>query len=215
VRLSLRGGALVADLGSVHRCLSSAVLGGGLGEIRTWLNAQVPPDYARSDPEEDLAARAAGLALPGPVVGMLTAADVGRRTEGARGSAQAVATVGVEWALAAAGRRPRAVLPVGTINLLVVTAAPLDDAGLVNALQTAVEAKAQALAEAAVVARNAPCPATGTATDAIAIACPPGAGVRFAGPATVVGADIAAAVHRAVLAGALADVASRSERAAG
>jgi adenosylcobinamide amidohydrolase len=105
--------------------------------------------------------------------------------------------------------------PVGTINLLVVTGAPLDDAGLVNALQTAVEAKAQALAEAGVRARNAACAATGTATDAIAIACPPGARVRFAGPATAVGADIAAAVHRAVLLGALADAASRRERAAG
>ena len=77
------------------------------------------------------------------------------------------------------------------------------------------EALRAALAEAGVLARNASCPATGTATDAIAIACPPGASVRFAGPATAVGADIAAAVHRAVLLGALADEASRRERAAG
>jgi adenosylcobinamide amidohydrolase len=213
VRVSVRDAVLVADLGSVHRCLSSAVLGGGLGSIRTWLNAQVPHDYARIDPGADLAARAAGLA--GPVVGMLTAADVARHTAGARGGARALATVGAEWALAAAGRRPRAVPPVGTINLLVVTDAPLTDAGLVNALQTAVEAKAQALAEAGVRARNAPGPATGTATDAIAVACPPGARVAFAGPATRVGADIAAAVHRAVLLGARADAAARAEPAAG
>src|SRR5207249_787625 len=120
----------------------------------TWLNAQVPPDYARADPEDDLAARATHLALAAPVVGMITAADVARHTEGARGGARALATVGVEWALAAAGSRPRAVPPVGTINLLVLTDAPLADAGLVNALQTAVEAKAQALAEAGVRARN-------------------------------------------------------------
>ncbi|MDX6647608.1 MAG: hypothetical protein QOK40_3335, partial [Miltoncostaeaceae bacterium] len=141
----VRDGALVADLGTVHRCLSSAVLGGGLGTIRTWLNAQVPPDYGRADPEDDLAARATRLALAAPVVGMLTAADVGRHTQGARGGARALATVGVEWALAAAGGRPRPVPPVGTINLLVLTEAPLDDAGLVNALQSSVEAKAQAL----------------------------------------------------------------------
>jgi adenosylcobinamide amidohydrolase len=64
-------------------------------------------------------------------------------------------------------------------------------------------------------ARNAAGPATGTATDAIAIACPPGASVAFAGPATVAGADIAAAVHRAVLLGARADAAARAEPAAG
>jgi adenosylcobinamide amidohydrolase len=104
VRVSVGEGVLVADLGSVHRCLSSAVLGGGLGAIRTWVNAQVPHDYARTDPDADLAARAAGL--PGPVVGMLTAADVARHTRGARGGARALATVGVEWAFAAAGRRP-------------------------------------------------------------------------------------------------------------
>jgi adenosylcobinamide amidohydrolase len=94
---------------------------------------------------------------------------------------------------------------VGTINLLVVVDAPLTDAGLAGALQTAVEAKAQALADARVPAANADGYATGTATDSICVACPPGAGAAFAGPATAVGGWIARAVHAAVLAGAVAE----------
>ncbi|MGH9269593.1 MAG: adenosylcobinamide amidohydrolase, partial [Acidimicrobiales bacterium] len=118
------------------------------------------------------------------------------------GGVRAFATVGVAHALAAAGRLPRSVPKVGTINLLVLADLPLTDAGLVGALQTAVEAKAQALSDARILAANAEGFATGTATDSVCVACPPGESVAFAGPATAVGASIARAVHEAVLAGA-------------
>jgi adenosylcobinamide amidohydrolase len=194
-------GALFIDLGGERRTLSSAVLGGGLGRARTWLNVTVPPDYARTDPAVDLAERAAALGLPAPVVGMLTAVDVAGHHDHRRGAARAIATVGVRHALAAAGTRPRPVA-AGTINLLVVVDAPLTDAGLAGAAQTAIEAKAQALAAVGVAATNAPGAATGTATDAFCIAAQPGASVPFAGPATRVGGDIAHAVLAAVREGA-------------
>ena len=203
MKVEQRPGALVVTFPCELRCLSSAVLGGGLGRMRAWLNLQVPPTYSRTDPETHLAEASAGLR--GPVVGMLTAVDVARFTQRAVGVARAVATVGARHALAAAGTRPRAVPAAGTINLLAVVDAPLTDAGLAGALQTAVEAKSQALATAAVAAANADGHATGTATDSICVACPPGARVAFAGPATAVGADLARAVHAAVLAGALAE----------
>jgi adenosylcobinamide hydrolase len=203
LRPRLAHGGLVVDLGAAHRCLSSALLGGGLGWLRTWLNLQVARDYARTDPEAHLDAAAAGL--PGPVVGMMTAAPVAAHQLGSAGGARAVATVGVGHALAAAGSRPRAAPASGTVNLLVVVDQPLSDAGLAGALQTAVEAKAQALAAARVPAANADGWATGTATDALCVACPPGSTVPFAGPATRVGGDLARAVFDAVLAGALAD----------
>jgi adenosylcobinamide amidohydrolase len=203
MNVALRGNALVAELDREHRCLSSAVLGGGAARIRTWLNLQVPPDYARTDPEAHLAEVAGGLAEP--VVGMLTAADVRAHTGARRGGARAIATVGIGQPLAAAGARPRVVPRVGTINLLVVVEEPLTDSGLVGALQTAVEAKAQALADASVRAANANGFATGTATDSVCVAAPPGESVRFAGPATAVGAQIAQAVHAAVLSGARAE----------
>lgn len=207
MRPHLLGPSLVVELDQPYRSLSSAVLGGGLTSLRTWLNLQVPGDYARTDPAAHLREQAAGLARP--VVGMLTAAEVARFNEARAGSASAVTTVGIGHALAAAGRRPRIAPRVGTINLLVVVDEPLSDAGLVGALQTAVEAKAQALADAGAPAANASGFATGTATDAICLACLPGVGSAFAGPATRVGAEIGRVVHRAVLEGALADMAQR------
>src|SRR6266545_3464735 len=201
--LSGSGERLVVDLGSPYRCVSSAVLGGGLGWVRTWLDLQVERPYTRTDPGVHLLEESADL--PRPVVGMLTAARVTRFQRAAVGGALSVATVGVGHALAAAGTRPRAVPAAGTINLLVVVGEPLTDAGLVNALQTAVEAKAQALAAAGVRAANADGHATGTATDSICVACPPGARVPFAGPVTRVGAELALAVLEAVRSGAVSD----------
>ena len=194
---------LVVDLGAPHRCLSSAVLGGGLASVRTWVNLQVPADYARLDPAAHLAEATERHAQP--VLGMLTAADVSRYQAVRSGTAQVVATVGLGIPLAAAGDdapgKPAGPHGSGTINILVVVSEPLTDAALAGALQTAVEAKVQALVDAGVAATNRAGWATGTATDALGVACPPGAGVAFAGPATPVGADIARAVHRAVLQG--------------
>lgn len=188
-----------------RRVISSAVLGGGFGVARSWLCATVSSDYARTDPAEDLRERAEAARAPAPTVGMLTAVDVRRVVRRTVGCATVHATVGVGCGIAAAGTRPPDWAPVGTINLLVDVDAPLDDAALVGAVQTAVEAKVQALAEAQVPARNGRGFATGTPTDAVCIAVPPGGGVAFAGTATVIGGDIAQAVHAAVLEGARAD----------
>ena len=203
MRLEWPDHALLASLPVAHRCVSSAVLGGGLTSARHWLNLQVPHDYARIDPEAHLIEVARAHALdPTAVIGMLTAADVRAGVRRDRGPASAVATVGIGQPLAAAGRRPRPLPRVGTINVFVVVRRPLSDAALVAAVQTATEAKAQALADAGVRALNHHGPATGTATDAICVATPPGAEVAFAGPATAIGAAIAHAVHGAVLSGA-------------
>jgi adenosylcobinamide amidohydrolase len=205
MRVTLHPGALAVEFGASRRVLSSAVLGGGLTDACSWLNVSVPVDYARLDPAADVAERAAVLDMAGPVVGMLTAVDVRTHRRTSHGCATTFATVGVGHALAAAGRRPRAVPAAGTINLLVVVDAALDEAALAGAAQTAVEAKVQALADAGIRAANAGGLATGTATDAFCVAALPGGGVPFAGPATRIGADIARAVHAAVLDGARAD----------
>lgn len=206
MKVTVTHGVLAVRFPEPLRCLSSAVLGGGLGELRTWLDIQVPPTYARTDPAAHLQQVADRRGDPAPVVGMLTAADVTRHQRTSSGAARTVATVGLGQPLAAAGRRPRRLPAVGTINLLVVVEGPLSPAGLVNAVQTAAEAKAQALADARIPAVNASGWATGTATDALCVACPSGpAPSSFAGPATRVGAAIATSVHQAVVAGALRD----------
>jgi adenosylcobinamide amidohydrolase len=197
--------ALVVDFGGIRRCLSSAVVGGGLRDARGWLNLQVPHGYARMDPEvhlhEEMGAR--GLD-PYATLGAMTAAHVDRATEHEEpDAARVVATVGIGVPLAAAGRHLHEVSAVNTINILVLVAAPLTDGALVYAVQTATEAKAQGLADAGIRAANHDGHATGTATDSICIAALPGATEPFAGPMSTAGAAIARCVHAAVYEGAL------------
>jgi len=188
---------LVWRLPSALRAIASSPHGGGLGQRRWVVNAQVPASYARRDPDHHLAKLGVSLGLPGRGVGMLTASDVRRHTRAEDGGVSAVATVGLghpTWAAAPEGwRQPL----VGTINLVVQLPERLSDAALVNAVSTATEAKVQALRDAGVEA-------TGTATDAVCILCPEqGRPHAFGGPRSVWGSRLARAVHACVLAGAL------------
>ncbi|MFC8709726.1 adenosylcobinamide amidohydrolase [Streptomyces sp. NPDC057197] len=189
--------ALVWRAGPGWRMISSAVLGGGIGE-RDWvLNAQVAHGYRRTDPERHLAELAAGAGLTGAGVGLMTAADVTRHARAEDGGAQAVVTAGISvrgWAAAPAQATAVPAQP-GTINIVVAVPAALTDAALVNAATTATEAKVQALLEAGHAC-------TGTPTDAVCVAArlpapaePPHA---FAGPRSLWGARLARAVDRAV-----------------
>src|SRR3990170_7880581 len=145
MKIEVRDVGLVVELSSPQRCLSNAVLGGGLGEIKTWLNLQVDLSYSCRDPQGDL--RRAAVGLVEPVVGMLTAAKVDRYTTATQGSATTIATLGLRRPIAAAAPAHVDIdIPAGTINLLTVVDVALSDAGLVNARQSAVEAKAHALA---------------------------------------------------------------------
>ena len=177
------------------RAIASTPHGGGLGTRRWVVNAQVPSSYGRRDPDVHLARLGVSLGLPGRGVGMLTAADVRAVATAADGGVGVAATVGLGqpiWAAAPDGGRP--VSLIGTINVLAVVPERLSDAALVNAVATATEAKAQALWERGVAA-------TGTATDAVCIACPTeGRPHQFGGPRSVWGARLARAVHAAVTA---------------
>ncbi|QEV36668.1 adenosylcobinamide amidohydrolase [Streptomyces cinereoruber] len=177
--------------------VSSAVLGGGIGEREWVVNAQVPPGYDRLDPVAHLRELAAGAGLPGPGVGLMTAASVADRRHAVDGGAHAVVTAGIGvrgWA-AAPGVGGVAVPHPGTINIIVSLPVPLTDAALVNAVATATEAKTQALVELGA-------DASGTPTDAVCVAAPApalvGSGAEpFAGPRSLWGARLARAVHRA------------------
>jgi adenosylcobinamide amidohydrolase len=203
---------LAWEAGPGWQMLSSGVLGGGIGPRRWWLNAEVPLDYPRLDPDAHLTGIAAELGLDGPGVGMLTAAKVTRWRDAADGGVRVAATVGLGVPVLAAApperhiprdraagwpRRGDRVPRVGTINVLAVLPVPLTPAALVNAVITATEAKTQALAGAGI-------PGTGTASDAVCVACPdPGGGASepFGGPRSPWGARLARAVHAAVAAG--------------
>ncbi|HSA48958.1 MAG TPA: adenosylcobinamide amidohydrolase [Yinghuangia sp.] len=186
------------------RMLSSAILGGGLGE-RAWvLNAQVPPGYARMDPVAHLEEIAAPRGLTGPGVGLMTAADVAAYTTGTDHGVRAWVTTGIGIPSWAAAPDEKSVGPPrpGTINIVVVVPVPLGDAALVNAVATATEAKVQALFETGYAC-------TGTPSDAICVAArTPGPGEEpelFGGPRSRWGARLARAVHAAVARGAVDD----------
>ncbi|MGC0334280.1 adenosylcobinamide amidohydrolase [Streptomyces sp. SAI-170] len=189
--------ALLWRAGGGWRMISSAVLGGGLGE-RSWvLNAQVSHGYRRTDPDRHLAELAAHAGARGPGVGLMTAADVGAYGRAHDGGVDAVATAGLGvrgWAASPAdGTAGQA--PPGTINIVVAVPAPLTDAALVNAVATATEAKVQALLDAGY-------DCSGTPTDAVCVAARTPRGgeeaVAFAGPRSLWGARLARAVHGAV-----------------
>lgn len=203
------------------RAASSSLVGGGLGPIGWYLNAQVHADYARTDPEAHLAALAQRCGLRGAGVGMLTAVDVTTVEQAEEDGVHVLATVGLGWPTWAAAIDGQATVgvpaldgggppPPGTINLFVLVPAVLADAALVNLVATATEAKVQALQEAQVQG-------TGTASDAVCVAGlhPPFDGPggwapadhteRFGGPRSHWGARVARAVHGAVRRGAAAD----------
>ena len=192
-----RLGALLWRPGPGWRAVSSAVLGGGIGE-RAWvMNAQVAHGYTRTDPEAHLAALARRAGLDGPGVGLMTAAEVARHGAARDGGVDAVATAGIDvrgWAAAPGGGVPGPQAP-GTINIVVTVPAPLTDAALVNAVATATEAKVQALLDAGL-------DCSGTPTDAVCVLArtprPGGLAEPFAGPRSLWGARLARAVHAAV-----------------
>jgi len=202
---------LVWRFAEPRRTISSAPVGGGLGE-RDWvLNAQVRSGYARYDLAvhlDELADRA-GVA-PGGGVGLLTAADVTGAVSAADGGVDVLATVGIRvptWAAAPEGEPDPIITPhaaraggarsPGTINIVVQVPVPMSDAALVNLVATVTEAKAQALLERGI-------PGTGTATDAVCVVCPRPAGdplEPFGGPRSTWGARAARATHASVVAG--------------
>jgi adenosylcobinamide hydrolase len=179
------------------RAISTGPYGGGLGERQWVLNASVPRDYDRRDPDAHIAELAAELGLTGPGAGLLTAVDVTDAAIASDTGVTVVATVGLGHPTRAAAPDEAGPLAAGTINVVAFLPAPLADAALVNAVATATEAKVQALAEAGF-------DATGTATDALFLACPiAGAGTvePYGGPRSIWGARLARAVHAAVAEG--------------
>ncbi|CAL9650633.1 adenosylcobinamide amidohydrolase [Streptomyces sp. Tu 3180] len=189
--------SLLWTAGPGRRMISSAVLGGGIGE-RAWvLNAQVTHGYRRTDPDRHLAGLAAAAGARGPGVGLMTAADVSAYAHARDAGVDAFVTAGVEvrgWAARPDEGTSGSQAP-GTINIVVALPVALTDAALVNAVATATEAKVQALVEA-----GHDC--SGTPTDAVCVtARAPGPGEEehaFAGPRSLWGARLARAVHRAV-----------------
>lgn len=196
--------ALLWQVAVPHRCVATTVTGGGIGD-RSWIaNINVPLGYDHPDPSQHATELAMALGCSGPGCGLLTGVDVRRFTVGEDAGVEAFATVGPDSVMWAADESAKwADWRPGTINCVVFVPTCLTEAALVNAMTTAVEAKAQALLECRV-------PGTGTPSDAIVVCAVAGAVVDasqwYGGPRSYWGARVARAVHRAVVDGIRAHV---------
>jgi adenosylcobinamide hydrolase len=188
--------------------ISSAALGGGLGECHWLINASVPMSYDRDDPAVHLAEMAAALGLTGPGVGLMTGVDVADVVSRTEDGVRVWATVGLGAPIQAcdpavpsdpgvrsdpADRADPA--RVGTVNIVAWVPARLSPGAQVNAVATITEAKTQAI-------RDLGLAATGTATDAVCVLCPrTGPQAAYGGPRSRWGEPLARAAYRAVLGG--------------
>lgn len=180
-------------------CLSSAVLGGGFTRAGAIVNMHVEKSYAGMDPAGDIRKAVREMNLPETVVGMMTAVELEHAAYASSGGVHVMTTAGVSNAVAAGLTRPW-VGGVGTINVLAFLSGRATEAALAGAAITLTEAKVRALRDAGVVCPETGAPATGTSTDAFAIACRgPGEDLQFLGPATPVGFTLARLVYETVL----------------
>lgn len=188
--------------------LSSAPVGGGAGHARRIVNLCVNGPDARAqcdDPEATFARLAATHDWQAPIVGLMTgvsAQRLGVTPAAERSSPWAVvATAGVSNAHRAGepmdDRIDGAPKP-GTINIIAVTSQALTAAARAEAIALVAEAKAALLADLGVTTQTTGSIASGTGTDAIAIACVPGDDTPYTGYHTHSGQQLVAAVRDAI-----------------
>ncbi|MDF2660547.1 MAG: hypothetical protein K0Q94_3338 [Paenibacillus sp.] len=201
-------GSLCLTVESASRlyALNSSIWGGGFQHVRRIVNRQVSKSYMCDDPEAEMEQFIRGSGYdPGDTAAMLTAAFIEDAGECHVGASEGLHVSA--WVTAGLGNAARAGtsegtdrLYPGTINSIVIVDGRMTDAAMVNAVITATEAKAAALQELGITARNSTQLATGTTTDAVLIAVT-GRGelYRYAGTATRVGHLIGRAVYEAAL----------------
>ena len=198
------------------RILSSAVLNGGPCDSKCIVNVQVSED-AGSDLEDHVHKEAGDfledeivkMGLPKEaVVAIMTAAKMKnvevvnikfedlKVTTFVTAGAYFAATAGDEIA------SKQTAFPTnkwGTINIIILIDANLEDNCMVNAVVTATEAKASALRELDVRSRFSGEVATGTVTDSVVIASTKrGPKIQYAGTGTIIGELIGKSVKKAL-----------------
>ena len=184
--------------------LSSAFVRGGLASARAIVNLHVPKSLRQEDADALLPAFVDRRRIPGPWVGLLTAAWTERAQvagECLNGvTALAIVTVGLSNRVAA-GTTPVGVWAPSTINAIIVVDAAPDPAALVNTVMTVTEVKTSLLAAADLRCADGHV-ASGTSTDAIVVAATGrGPRQRFGGPISDLGWVVGRASRAALGAG--------------
>ncbi|MDQ0722023.1 adenosylcobinamide hydrolase [Paenibacillus sp. W4I10] len=215
------------------QALSSAVYGGGMLELDRIFNIYVDRHYRCDDPPRDIEQALNEWQEPGDqCAGLLTAVRLEHTsiqeytsdefgllcctTAGVSNAARAgsertvfdaagnkTMSSGRERSAPSARNLTMAPYVPGTINIMLWLNGRMTSGAMVNAVQTAVEAKAAALADAGVLDSENGLPATGTTTDAIVLAVrqaveEPHPMITYAGTATTAGAAIGRLVYDTV-----------------
>lgn len=202
--LHVERGHLIIRSRARLRALSSAVLNGGLRNINSILIQNVPRNFRCESPESYVSRATSRYSLDaGMTAGFMTAAepeDFGLSTcRFRKAKVTAVVTAGTSNSARVGERIKISKSKVGTVNIIVLTDARLTDNCLVNALQTATEAKTLAFKELDIRSSNTGDQATCTSTDSLMIATTnKGEVCKYAGVATKLGQSIAKTVNQAV-----------------
>ncbi|WP_134219575.1 adenosylcobinamide amidohydrolase [Pelotomaculum sp. FP] len=211
LRAMLGPQTIFVDAGAPWVSISSAVVGGGLGPKRYFVNRQVEPGYHTAHPADEAASFLADTfpeyhaSDSGQWLALMTAARVSDacwvRLSKQGCQALVIVSAGVSNACAA-GITPDCLLDTvtpnpGTINIMAFLSHALSPGALVNAVQTATEAKTQTLRELGIKCPDTGAYASGTTTDALVIA---GAAqtpaAPYAGPGTLAGYLLARGVRQ-------------------
>lgn len=206
--LEWREGHLLLDFPAEADSISSAVYGGGSGRLKRAVNQYVSRDYECSNPVQDLENKLQewGYPLEG-CAGLMTAvplehAAVAEEDTGSAGIFCCVTAAAGNAARAGSQRSVLAAYRPGTINIMLGIDGWLSQSAMVNAVMTATEAKAAALADLGIKDSENGLSATGTTTDAMVVAV---SGSRryaaehvYAGTATDLGGAIGRLVYSTV-----------------
>jgi adenosylcobinamide amidohydrolase len=199
---------LLLEFPAETEAVSSAVYGGGMGRLKRAVNQYVSRDYECSNPVRDMENKLQewGYPLEG-CAGLMTAvplehAAVAEEDTGSAGIFCCVTAAAGNAARAGVERPVLAAYRPGTINIMLGIDGMLTPAAMVNAVMTAAEAKAAALADLGITDPENGLIATGTTTDAIVLAVSGsrryGAEHVYAGTATDLGGAVGRLVYSAV-----------------
>nr|WP_237391817.1 adenosylcobinamide amidohydrolase [Paenibacillus dendrobii] len=211
---------LLLQLPSMVEAMGSAVHGGGVTRLRRMTNIYVDRFYDCSDPVRDVIEWLREWRYPiDTTAGLLTAVQLRHASvmEEKNEEAAVFCCVTAGTSNAARAGSERTTFPAytpGTVNIMLLIDAKLTQAAMLNAIMTAVEAKAAALADLNVRDAENGLVATGTTSDAMILGVSQSAARQvehqYAGTATDLGGMIGRTVYGAVKEGLLTAWAERS-----
>ncbi len=184
------------------KILSSAVLNSGFENSKNIINYRVEKNFTHSNPENYLLKKLENLGMPDSTVGMLTAAEVKdaevSHLQNNNFEVKIITTTGISNPIVS-GKSKLEKNRSSTINIIVIVEGDMKDRAMIDAVRTITEAKTVALRELDIRSEEGATLASGTATDAVAIACTgEGKKAEYGGPISDLGELVGKGVRESV-----------------